>query len=415
MESILNVEVSRFANYETPENPETINLVDWLMSDAYRAEIEQLRQITDKAMRDKIKATLPAITPSAVCSYREQTAVLQHSGLIQFDIDFKDNKHITNYQELKQQISKIKNVAYCGLSASGTGFWGLIKIAYPERHKQHFTTVKNTFLSLGITLDNAPKNKVSLRGYSYDRDAYFNHNAIPLQRYEVQTPPPKTTYTANPTDDQAKVETCLSEIEARKIDLTYGYNEWFSIGCSFAGTFGEQGREYYHRVSQFHPDYTPTKTDIQFNHCLKVGSGSIGAFLNRCASVDIRYKQADYTPAPKPVASKTTYPNQPQTLAKLSFPEPLPTVENLIKPEINVRPPVENLTISDNFSKEPLLEPALTKEFYHYTYNELTALLGEPKALQRVRQYQNLSEQYTACKSFVVHTCQLLTSYQQHP
>ena len=331
MKSILNVEVSRFANYDTPENPETINLLDWLTSDAYRTEIEQLRQITDKVTRDKIKATLPAITPSAVCSYRQESDVIQHSGFIQFDIDFKDNKDITNYADLKQQIGKIKNVAYCGLSASGTGFWGLIRIAFPERHKQHFTTAKNIFLSFRITLDNAPKNKVSLRGYSYDRDAYFNHNAIPLQRYEVPPPPPKTTYSANPTNDQAKVETCLSEIEARKINLTCSYNEWFSIGCSFAGTFGEQGREYYHRVSQFHPDYTPTKTDKQFNHCLKAGYGSIGAFLNLCTSVDIRYKQGDYTTTLKPkyintnapelLASERTDPNQPQILTKLNIPE----------------------------------------------------------------------------------------------
>lgn len=322
MESILNVKVSRFANYNTPGNPATINLLDWLTSDAYRPEMEQIRQLTDKQQRDEVKATLPAITPSAVCSYRKESAVLHHSGFIQFDIDFKDNQHITNYAGLKQQIIHIQNVAYCGLSASGTGYWGLIPIAYPDKHRYHFKAIQQAFNRLRIKIDEAPKNVASLRGYSYDNEAYFNHTATPLQRYEVPPRPPETTYTANPTNDQVKVEICLTGIEARKIDLTSSYPEWFEIGCSLSGTFGEQGRDYYHRVSQFHPDYDTTQTDKVFDKCIKAGYNfTIALFFNRCASVGIRYVESvvrlsdksDKSPAPpKPApepAARPLYPD----------------------------------------------------------------------------------------------------------
>ena len=36
-------------------------------------------------------------------------------------------------------------MAYCGLSVSGKGFWGLIPIANPDKHRLHFTALKEAF------------------------------------------------------------------------------------------------------------------------------------------------------------------------------------------------------------------------------------------------------------------------------
>lgn len=187
LNSILNTKVSCFANYDTPANPKEVNLLAWLKSGKYKDEVERIRSITDKTERDAIKATLPAITPSGVFTYRSAKNLVKHSGFIQFDIDLKGNESVGNFNELKEQISRIKNVAYCGLSVSGTGFWGLIPIAYPEKHDLHLKAIQEAFAKFGIAIDPAPKSVASLRGYSYDPAAYFNHNATVFENY--YTPP----------------------------------------------------------------------------------------------------------------------------------------------------------------------------------------------------------------------------------
>jgi len=208
MKSILNIQVSCFANYDTPGNPKAVNLLSWLKSEKYRNQVERIRSIVDKTERDSIKATLPAITPSGLFTYRSVKHLVKHSTFIQFDIDEKGNESVGNFRELKSQISRIKNVAYCGLSVSGTGFWGLIPIAYPDKHDQHLKAIQQSFTGFGIAIDPAPKSVASLRGYSYDPGAYFNHNASVFEKlYTAPTQSYKRASATGFTNAQKVYET----------------------------------------------------------------------------------------------------------------------------------------------------------------------------------------------------------------
>lgn len=183
-ESVLNVEVSCFKNYDTPQDPKTINLMIWLTSTKYKDKVEAIRSNNNKKERDSCKATLPAITPSGIFSYRRQDNLINHSGLIQIDIDLTEkNKLISNWENLKSELTKLPNIAYLGRSVSGRGYWGLIPIPPdPVGHKLYFDSLKDIFLlNWGIELDDKPKNVASLRGYSFDEKAYFNHHAKPFQ------------------------------------------------------------------------------------------------------------------------------------------------------------------------------------------------------------------------------------------
>jgi len=272
---ILNVTVSCFKNYWKPEHPKNINLLTWLTSNKYEDKVRAIRAISDKNERDIVKATLPAITPSGIFSKRNEAGLIKHSGLIQFDIDLKDNPHISNYDELKEQISNIENIAYCALSVSGTGYWGLIPIQEPKKHHLYFDSIQERFELLGLVIDPKPRNVSSLRTYTYDPDAYFNHNAKVLSAYKTERKPPilknsiwiGKSLTSSAT--QEKVEAFISRIIAGKIDMTSSYHSWFSIGCSLANEFGENGRHYFHALSQYHPGYSPNKTDYQYTRCLK--------------------------------------------------------------------------------------------------------------------------------------------------
>ena len=55
--SPLNVEVSCFKNYYSKDNPKTVNLLSWLLSNKYCKAVEEIRDLPNKKDRDKIKAT----------------------------------------------------------------------------------------------------------------------------------------------------------------------------------------------------------------------------------------------------------------------------------------------------------------------------------------------------------------------
>lgn len=172
----MNVTVSCYTNY-FDTTPVDINLLTFINSRKHKEKIDAIRMMEDKKSRDDAKALIPAITPSGTFTKRDEAHLIKHSGLIQFDIDYKGNEHIDNFEELTHEIGNLPYISYCGFSASGYGIWGLVPIAFPEKHKLHLQALKNVFKQFGIKCDTAPSNVASLRGYSYDDNAHVNHRA----------------------------------------------------------------------------------------------------------------------------------------------------------------------------------------------------------------------------------------------
>ena len=271
MDSPLNITVSCFQNYRASDNPKPVNLMAWLTSAKYAEQVKQIRSIDDKSERDKIKATLPGITPSGTFTYREEKSLIEHSGLLQFDIDGKDHNHIGNFAELKKYISNINNVLYCGLSVSGYGYWGLVPIKHPDKHKSHFRALHKAFEKLGLNIDKAPQNVASLRGYSFDPDGYFNHNAKIFSSLDKPRPARKVKRTHFTKDTRSDVEALIEKIQASRTDITTGYYNWLRLGFAFAAEFGEAGRDYFHAVSQYHSEYNYREADRKYTSFLRSG------------------------------------------------------------------------------------------------------------------------------------------------
>lgn len=288
--SVLNKIVSAYRNYGSVK-PVDVNLLTWLHSTKFKAQVDAIRATEDKSVRDLLKAQLPAITPSGKFSKRCKDGLLEHSGLMQADIDLHHNEDVTNFNDLKIELSKLPEIAYCGLSVSGRGFWLLIPIQFPSKHDYHFEALRQDFKGLGIEIDATP-DVCRLRGYSYDCEAYFNHTAKVYRRY-IEPQPERYERSKKQfiqTNESTKVETILKQIELGRIDITPTYHDWFAIGCALASEFGENGRDYFHRVSQFHPKYGIADTDKQFNHC-KGGTGyRIGTFYEISERYGLYYK-----------------------------------------------------------------------------------------------------------------------------
>lgn len=196
MRNVLEAKVSCFMSSNNTIPIKEVELIKILKSDRHQATIEKIRQIEDKAERDLLKSKLPAFTPSCTCSYRSQDRVIAHTGLIQFDIDQKDNP-TWSMTDLRGILACDPCIAYCGLSISGRGLWGLIYVAHPEYHKEHFRFFSNWFKANKVIIDMAPSNVISLRFVSYDPDAYFKCNPEPLAYYEFEVPKDKKQSTRN--------------------------------------------------------------------------------------------------------------------------------------------------------------------------------------------------------------------------
>ena len=77
------------------------------------------------------------------------------------------------------------------------------------------------------------------------------------------------------TSVQEDIETITQRIEASHTDITAGYSNWLDLGFALSEELGEAGRDYFHRISRFNPDYDHAETDKQFNNCLKAGGSGV--------------------------------------------------------------------------------------------------------------------------------------------
>lgn len=72
----------------------------------------------------------------------------------------------------------------------------------------------------------------------------------------------------------ADIEIVISRIEAQQIDITANYKDWVEIGFGLADVLGEAGRDHYLRISRFHPKFSISDCNKQYDNCMKAkGNG----------------------------------------------------------------------------------------------------------------------------------------------
>lgn len=206
--SVLNKIVSKYSSYKGKATD--CNLLDYLNDFSLKEKILNIRSKPTKDERDALKEYLPGITPSARCSpTRSLENVKAHTGLMNFDID-KIPPGIM--EDVRNIIVKSPFVAYCGLSVSGTGYWGLIPISNKAKHLQHFGAMRIYFKEMGIDIADPENNRLwgfdvsvkdisRFRYQSFDDRAYFNHEA---QTFNLLYEPPKLV--KKPYEHKANVD-----------------------------------------------------------------------------------------------------------------------------------------------------------------------------------------------------------------
>ena len=77
-------------------------------------------------------------------------------------------------------------ICYAGKSIGGNGYFLILGIKYPDKHKLHFDYIEQWFKQTSdIIIDKNCSDKTRLRYYSYNDDSYhINENAPILVKYD---------------------------------------------------------------------------------------------------------------------------------------------------------------------------------------------------------------------------------------
>lgn len=76
-------------------------------------------------------------------------------------------------------------------------------------------------------------------------------------------------------DRDNDVENIVSLIEQQSADIAPSYEEWVKLGFALVDGYGENGRDYFMRLSSLHPGCTPEAAESQYDKCLRSGNSGI--------------------------------------------------------------------------------------------------------------------------------------------
>lgn len=222
------------------------------------------------------KGFLPGVTGSGTFSYRNTKSLIKHSGVIVIDIDLKDNPDI-DFTVLKNRLRKDVFIYALHHSASGKGLACYVTID-PKKHLESFLQLEHYFKhTYNVKIDKACKNVDRYRYVSEDPDLYKNDTATIFSVFSAVAPAIESTKSKNKSKSQLPAFTKLIDgLEEEGIDITAIESDWFKIACAIGRAYDQDGEELFQRVSQFHPDHTPSRTAEKYSEALRNNKNNAG-------------------------------------------------------------------------------------------------------------------------------------------
>ncbi len=234
----------------------------------WQDEIINLRLLKDKEQIKSAKEKLPYVTISGKFKQRNNESIDKHSGFICMDID-----HVENVNDVKSEICCDNYFYAVFISCSGRGLCALAKIN-PKSHLESFNFLsEHLYQKYNLNIDEKCKDVSRPRFISYDPDLYINENSqlCPVKPETKKPKPINVNYVFQEND----FTNIINQITNAKIDLTSDYSAWIKIGFALANKFGENGRNYFHAISQYNENYNYEKADKKFTHLLRTSSDKV--------------------------------------------------------------------------------------------------------------------------------------------
>lgn len=283
-------------------------VIQWTRDGGYAAQVADVRKAQNKAEKDYFKKQLPFVTWSGTFAPQRLESHLQtHSGFIAFDFDNNPDP-----VSLKLQLQTDPYVMVCFISPSGNGVKAVVAIKDKEKHRETFADAAYYFNNV-YRLTNKSE-MVDVSGSDPSRACFISHDPEiyydPAKKiYAIQNlvpPKPKTErqLAQDASNTEKHVAAVVERLEQHSLDICNDYGtEWLLIAFSLS-TLGENGRQYFHRVSALNDKYNEADADKKFDNALQTSRFTTAAkFFSICQDYgeDISRPKKDVkkTTAPK--------------------------------------------------------------------------------------------------------------------
>lgn len=233
---------------------------DSIKNGTYKDPVEKLRGIFDYKYKYRAMRGLPVVYFGGIhTDYRinlESTSFLLYLHITNVkDIDRTFNRlkfcpfiYMMFIDPLEENLNVIVRVEVYDIGSSSDKFWQL--------HKY--------FEKLGLHADTGSQTVSTYCRLSYDPNAYLNESATFFKEIHYYKDYPEDTH-----DSITKsVELVCSQVERDKIDITMYLRDWNKIGSALVNQFGEDGRDYFHRLSKDCWKYNFEECDKKYSECL---------------------------------------------------------------------------------------------------------------------------------------------------
>lgn len=216
-----------------------------------------------------MKEALPMATGSGSFKVRNLQSLEKHSGFIVVDIDKLSDTRLKEVREALMQDSLFYSVFS---SCSGSGLCGFVKVN-PKAHEESFFFLsEHMYYKYEVNIDIKCKDITRTRFVTYDPDLYLNTDSqlCPIQPAKKKPKKPKRYHFAS-----EDFERIIADIKAAEYDLTDDYQDWIYCGFALAKHFGEEGRQYFHAISEHSDKYDYYRADEKYTHLLQTQTGEI--------------------------------------------------------------------------------------------------------------------------------------------
>lgn len=220
------------------------------------------------------KKNTPCYTASGVFDKRCISGLLRYNGIVSIDIDFKDQPKKDEFENLINRLRKWE-YTYClhkSISGKGYALYIITDNKNPDLHKRYFNKIVSTIQKTGIVADIACSDISRLRYISYDPDLYLNEKASIWNEMEEYSRSNSDVSYCKANDPNSEIRDCVRYLKAAvemEVDLFDSYEYWKRGAFAMSSTFGNDGRDMFHRICSFSPKYDERECDKIYDKGLK--------------------------------------------------------------------------------------------------------------------------------------------------
>lgn len=244
----------------------------------FRYAIDKVRECeyhSDEQRR--LKSFIPTWMPSGIFEYKNvsDNGIVTKSNILAIDIDLKDNRHITDFNIIKEKIFKLPYVFMIMNSISGVGFYVLILVKDMDKMNCYFKSLEMMFRQeYDIKIDSC-YNIGRKRVLSYDDDIMLKPIDTDIKEYSVEYKEPKAVdkvdiglidyrqpvrmYNGNDIDEENEFRLKVETMIELGYDTGEHWKGWGSLGRAFKPFIN--GKELFRMLSERMSGYNAADFD----------------------------------------------------------------------------------------------------------------------------------------------------------